>query len=177
MIEQGEVSVEHCPTKEMWADVLTKPLQGYQFYLMRSKLMGCPVYLSEEESLDGAADGNDATTMSPMHDGEGAKSKNNNAADGSVNGSDVPNGQVVKGHRRPLRDTTNASAKDSVTHRRSIASPRGCVGRTTSSGHKGMRSDAQHNLGEQPLGEDPRRPPRRMAFEPNTAVMMAIIAG
>jgi hypothetical protein len=39
----------------MWADVLTKPLQGHQFYLMRSKLMGCPVYLSKEESLNAAA--------------------------------------------------------------------------------------------------------------------------
>jgi hypothetical protein len=95
----------------MWADVLTKPLQGNKFYLMRSKLMGCPIYLSEEESLDGAANGNDTATMSPMHDGKGAKTKNNGAVDGSVDGSDVPNSQNVKGRRRLLRDTTNASAK------------------------------------------------------------------
>jgi hypothetical protein len=47
--------VVHSLTKQMWADVLTKPLQGHQFYLMRSKLMGCPVYLLEEESSNAAA--------------------------------------------------------------------------------------------------------------------------
>jgi hypothetical protein len=109
MIEQGEVSVEHCPTKEMWADVLTKPLQGYLFYLMRSKLMGCPIYLSEEESLDGAANGSNSTALSPMHHGEGAKSKNNGGVDGSVIGSDVPNGQVhnfLHGSINKIRDTS-----------------------------------------------------------------------
>ena len=42
-VDRGEVIVKHCPTKEMWSDILTKPKQGKEFFLMRSKLMGCPV--------------------------------------------------------------------------------------------------------------------------------------
>jgi hypothetical protein len=44
--------MEHCPTKEMWSDVLTKPKQGKEFFLMRSKLMGCPMYLNEEDAAE-----------------------------------------------------------------------------------------------------------------------------
>ena len=49
------MKVTHCPTREMWADVLTKPLQGRAFRLMRLKLMNCSVdyeneQLEEEES-------------------------------------------------------------------------------------------------------------------------------
>ncbi len=32
-----------CLTKEMWVDVLTKPLQGMAFQTMREELMNCPV--------------------------------------------------------------------------------------------------------------------------------------
>jgi hypothetical protein len=46
VINRGEATVEHCPTKSMWADVLTKPMQGHEFFVMRSKLMGCPIHLS-----------------------------------------------------------------------------------------------------------------------------------
>ena len=41
MIAQQEVEVQHCPTKEMWSDILKKPKQGREFFLMRSKLLGC----------------------------------------------------------------------------------------------------------------------------------------
>jgi hypothetical protein len=51
------------------------------------------------------------------------------------------------------------------------------VGRIASSGHKGKRADTQRNLGEQAIGEDLRQPTMKMAFEPNNAVMMAIITG
>ena len=30
-IDTGEVALKYCPTEIMWADVLTKPLQGAQF--------------------------------------------------------------------------------------------------------------------------------------------------
>ena len=43
MIEKGLMEVDYCPTEEMWADVLTKPLQGKAFREMRSKLMNMPV--------------------------------------------------------------------------------------------------------------------------------------
>jgi hypothetical protein len=51
-IDRGEVEMEHCPTKEMWSDVLTKPKQGREFFLMRSKLMGCPMYLNEGDAVE-----------------------------------------------------------------------------------------------------------------------------
>ena len=41
MIAQQEVEVQHCPTQEMWSDILTKPKQGKDFILMHSKLLGC----------------------------------------------------------------------------------------------------------------------------------------
>jgi len=43
VIDRGDMTVEYCPTKEMWADVLTKPLQGELFRVMRSNLQGCDV--------------------------------------------------------------------------------------------------------------------------------------
>ncbi len=39
-IEKGNLMVEYCPTKEMWADFMTKPLQGQPEVLMRGKIMG-----------------------------------------------------------------------------------------------------------------------------------------
>ena len=33
-IDSNKVSVKYCPMEEMWADVLTKPLQGQKFHLM-----------------------------------------------------------------------------------------------------------------------------------------------
>jgi hypothetical protein len=42
-VDKGEIKVMDCPTKEMWADVLTKPLQGMAFQTMRAELMNCPV--------------------------------------------------------------------------------------------------------------------------------------
>jgi hypothetical protein len=43
----GELQLRYCPTEEMWADVLTKPLQGLKFMKMRAFLMNCPVDYSE----------------------------------------------------------------------------------------------------------------------------------
>jgi hypothetical protein len=40
-IDDGEMIVVNCPTEGMWADILTKPLQGKVFRVMRSKLMNC----------------------------------------------------------------------------------------------------------------------------------------
>jgi hypothetical protein len=48
IIDRGELSVKYCPTEEMWADVLTKPLQGKAFRVMRSKLMNCAEDYVEE---------------------------------------------------------------------------------------------------------------------------------
>jgi hypothetical protein len=44
----GELDLQYCPTETMWADVLTKPLQGAKFRLMRTFLMNCPIDYHEE---------------------------------------------------------------------------------------------------------------------------------
>jgi hypothetical protein len=38
-IEAGELTVEYCPTGEMWADVFTKPLQGAAFAKFRKLIL------------------------------------------------------------------------------------------------------------------------------------------
>ena len=48
-IAQGDLEVQYAPTKEMWADVNTKPLQGQLFREMRSKLMGVPVDYDDDK--------------------------------------------------------------------------------------------------------------------------------
>jgi hypothetical protein len=48
-VEDGEIKVIDCPTEEMWADILTKPLQGMAFRTMRAILMNCPVNYEEAE--------------------------------------------------------------------------------------------------------------------------------
>jgi hypothetical protein len=42
-IDDGEIRVLDCPTKEMWADIMTKLLQGTAFQIMKAELMNCPV--------------------------------------------------------------------------------------------------------------------------------------
>ena len=39
-IEKGNLKVQYCPTKEMWADYMTKPLQGSLGTGLRKKIMG-----------------------------------------------------------------------------------------------------------------------------------------
>lgn len=39
-LDNGEFHLEHCPTKEMVADILTKPLQGEHFLELRDLLLG-----------------------------------------------------------------------------------------------------------------------------------------
>jgi hypothetical protein len=45
--ESNEIDLKYCPTERMWADVLTKPLQGHKFREMRSFLMNCPLEYTE----------------------------------------------------------------------------------------------------------------------------------
>jgi hypothetical protein len=41
-VDSKEIRVEYCPTGDMIADVLTKPLQGSQFFKLRSLLLNTP---------------------------------------------------------------------------------------------------------------------------------------
>ena len=47
---EGVVKVDYCPTKEMTADILTKPLQGAQFQYLRDKILGYSntLYINEK---------------------------------------------------------------------------------------------------------------------------------
>eukprot|EP00804_Cyclotella_cryptica_P016577 CCRYP_020528-RE/>CCRYP_020528-RE protein AED:0.38 eAED:0.38 QI:0/-1/0/1/-1/1/1/0/519 len=40
VVDRGEAEIQHCPTKEMWSDILTKPKQGKDFLDMRARLLG-----------------------------------------------------------------------------------------------------------------------------------------
>ena len=39
-LDSGVMKIEHCPTKQMISDILTKPLQGESFRLLRDLLLG-----------------------------------------------------------------------------------------------------------------------------------------
>ena len=45
--DAGNIDLHYCPTEEMWADVLTKPLQGHLFWQMRAILINCPIDYAE----------------------------------------------------------------------------------------------------------------------------------
>jgi hypothetical protein len=47
-LDDGNLEVIYCPTKIMWADVLTKPRQGEQFCLNRSILMNIPINYDDD---------------------------------------------------------------------------------------------------------------------------------
>jgi hypothetical protein len=51
-IDSGEIKVTDCPAEQMWADVLSKLLQGIAYRTMRAELMNCPVTYEEEENPD-----------------------------------------------------------------------------------------------------------------------------
>jgi hypothetical protein len=48
-VDRGEIRVINCPAEEMWADVLTKPLQGMAFKTMRAQLMNFAINYKDEE--------------------------------------------------------------------------------------------------------------------------------
>jgi uncharacterized protein YcgI (DUF1989 family) len=39
LIQRGEVTIEYCPTDDMIADYMTKPLTGWKFKLFRKMIM------------------------------------------------------------------------------------------------------------------------------------------
>ena len=48
-VDIKEVKIVDCPAGVMWADVLTKPLQGIEFRKMRAQLINCAMEYKEEE--------------------------------------------------------------------------------------------------------------------------------
>jgi hypothetical protein len=41
-VNQGEITIEHCPTEQMWTDINTKPKQGAVFRAFRGQVIGIP---------------------------------------------------------------------------------------------------------------------------------------
>ena len=41
-VNQGEVTIEHCPTEQMWTNINTKPKQGLVYHVFRGNVMGIP---------------------------------------------------------------------------------------------------------------------------------------
>ena len=39
-VEKGNLSIEYCPTDDMWGDFMTKPLQSEKFEKFRGLIMG-----------------------------------------------------------------------------------------------------------------------------------------
>jgi hypothetical protein len=48
-VDDGDMQVIDCPIEEMWAGVLTKPLQGMGFKKMRAQLMNCVIEYEENK--------------------------------------------------------------------------------------------------------------------------------
>ena len=48
-VDSKEIKIVDCPARVMWADVLTKPLQGTEFRKMRAQLMNCAMENKDEE--------------------------------------------------------------------------------------------------------------------------------
>ena len=59
VLENEDITLEHCPTEKIIADFYTKPLQGRQFRKLRDIIMGIVSLPSEErvEVRSGQADG------------------------------------------------------------------------------------------------------------------------
>jgi hypothetical protein len=49
--DADEINVRFCPTNKMWADVLTKPLQGQKFRDMWAFLQNCPQDYDDDNKL------------------------------------------------------------------------------------------------------------------------------
>jgi hypothetical protein len=48
-INKGEITIKHCPTREMLADHFTKSLQGALFRKLRTEIQGIPEGINEAE--------------------------------------------------------------------------------------------------------------------------------
>jgi hypothetical protein len=49
--QTGDIDLCYCPTDNMWADILTKPLQGSKFHQLRAFLMNCPISYSKDPPM------------------------------------------------------------------------------------------------------------------------------
>lgn len=102
-IERQELTVEHCPTEEMWCDVLTKPKQGLAFRRDRAMLMNCPVDWEDDGSHD------------PVNEEHAAVQTDARSE----------NGNTREGDRRSAKRLRQRAGRGRIFQR---ASPQECVG-------------------------------------------------
>ena len=65
----GEIDVKFCPTEEMWADVLTKPLQGQKFREMRAFLQNCATNYDDDAEAKRTMKPRDVASLRECVDG------------------------------------------------------------------------------------------------------------
>jgi hypothetical protein len=46
--QSGAINLKYCPSNNMWADILTKPLQGHRFCQLHAVPMNCPINYLED---------------------------------------------------------------------------------------------------------------------------------
>ena len=51
-VDDGEIKVIDCPPEEMWADMMTKLLQGTAFHVMQAELMNCDINYEDPPESD-----------------------------------------------------------------------------------------------------------------------------
>ena len=51
-VNEEEIKVIDCPAEDLWADILTNPLQGLAFRTMRAVLMNCLINYEDEEETE-----------------------------------------------------------------------------------------------------------------------------
>jgi hypothetical protein len=65
-VDEGEIKVIDCATKKMWADVMTKPLQGMAFKIMHAELMNCLLEYKDPPLMTGKANKKQPMTATKM---------------------------------------------------------------------------------------------------------------
>ena len=110
----GELDLQYCPTERMWADVLTKPLQGAKFRLMRAFLMNCPIDYSENHVI------NSIPTKTPSLSKHDLPSSHKHIQ--PFVPSDNPSDILMK--KRPLRPTPSSwGCVETKSHGTNVPSP------------------------------------------------------
>ncbi len=82
-VEEGEVNIRYCPTKQMWSDILNKPKQGAPFRKDSVMLMNTPI------------DYNDRVEFSKTNPGVLPKGKKNDLGSSRIRRSHSPSRSVL----------------------------------------------------------------------------------
>ncbi len=61
--DAGVIDVKFCPTNQMWADVLTKPLQGQKFRDMPAFFQNCPQYYVDDTEVTSPMTSQDVASL------------------------------------------------------------------------------------------------------------------